>query len=136
MPLDPRLNGTAPPPSSFAAQPVVVGGCAALLLNDALIRHPQGTFVMRASGSEMHDAGIDDGDVILVDRVLTPARGNIVVAVVEGEFLCRRLWKRDGVTRLQVAAADPDHEPGDRRTSADPIEIWGVVTTAIKSLLG
>jgi DNA polymerase V len=42
-------------------------------LNDALIRHPQATFVMRAAGDAMGDAGIWDGDVLLVDRAVTPA---------------------------------------------------------------
>ena len=101
-------------------------------LNDALIRHPQATFLMRAAGTAMHDAGIDDGDVLLVDRALHPAHGNVVVAVFEGELTCRRLWQQGGLTKLQ--AASPDHAdlvPGE----GVQLEIWGVVTTAIKSLL-
>lgn len=101
-------------------------------LNDALIRHPQATFTMRASGSAMHEAGIDDGDVLLVDRALQPSHGQVVVAVVEGELICRRLWRQGRLNKLQ--AADPDHVdivPGDGMQ----LEVWGVVTTVIKSLM-
>lgn len=101
-------------------------------LNDALIRHPQATFVMRASGAAMREAGIDNGDVLLVDRALHPSHGNVVVAVVEGELTCRRLWQQGGFTKLQ--AASPDHAdivPGD----GVQLEVWGVVTTIIKSLM-
>jgi DNA polymerase V len=101
-------------------------------LNDALIRHPQATFVMRASGTAMREAGIDDGDVLLVDRALHPSHGNVVVAVIDGEFTCRRLWQQGGLTKLH--AASPDHAdivPGD----GAPLEVWGVVTTVVKSLM-
>jgi DNA polymerase V len=101
-------------------------------LNDALIRHPQATFVMRASGEAMRGAGIDDGDVLLVDRALHPSHGNIVIAVIEGELTCRRFWHLGGVTKLQ--AAGPGHAdivPAD----GAQLEVWGAVTTVIKSLL-
>lgn len=101
-------------------------------LNDALIRHPQATFVMRASGAAMHQAGIDDGDVLLVDRAIPPVHGQVVIAVVDGELTCRRLWQQSG--RMKLQAASPEHAdivPGDGMQ----LEVWGVVTTVIKSLL-
>jgi DNA polymerase V len=101
-------------------------------LNDALIRHPDATFVMRAAGTAMQSAGIDDGDVLLVDRAIQPSHAHIVVAVVEGELVCRRLWNQAGSTRLE--STSPDHAaivPGDGM----PLEVWGVVTTVIKSLM-
>ena len=102
-------------------------------LNDALIRHPQATFVMRAAGGAMHRAGIGNGDVLLVDRAIQPRSGNIVIAAVEGELICRRFVTEGRVVKLQ--AADPavaDIVPGE----GTQLEIWGVVTTAIKSFLG
>jgi DNA polymerase V len=102
-------------------------------LNDALIRHPQSTFVMRAAGEAMADAGISNGDVLLVDRALKPEHGHIVIAVVEGELACRRLHEQRG--RIKLEAVSPGHldiVPDD----GAPLEIWGVVTTVIKSLLG
>jgi DNA polymerase V len=101
-------------------------------LNDALIRHPQATFVMRAAGSAMKAAGIDDGDVLLIDRAILPSNGCIVIAVVEGELICRRLQQQAGAAALQAAVPGPDDIViGD----GVPLEVWGVVTTVIKSLL-
>jgi DNA polymerase V len=100
-------------------------------LNDALIGHPQSTFVMRAAGEAMADAGISNGDVLLVDRALEPEHGHVVIAVVEGELLCRRLHKQRGRIKLE-AVGHPDIVPGDDAS----LEIWGVVTTVVRSLLG
>ena len=102
-------------------------------LNDALIRHPQSTFVMRAAGQAMGDAGISNGDVLLVDRALKAEHGHIVIAAVDGELTCRRLHQQRGLMKL--AAASPGHAdivPGE----GAELEVWGVVTTVIKSLLG
>lgn len=107
-------------------------------LNDALIKHPDATFVMRAAGGAMHGVGIDDGDVLLVDRAITAVHGAIVIAVVDGELLCRRLetsgaraGRATGQARL--VAADDATLPIDFG-QAVPLEVWGVVTTVIKSL--
>jgi DNA polymerase V len=73
--------------------------------NDILIKHPQAMFLMRVAGDAMRAAGIDDGDVVVVDRAIMPAHGHVLIAVVEGEFVCRRLFKQGGDVRLQ--ATDP-----------------------------
>lgn len=100
-------------------------------LNDALIRHPQATFVMRASGQAMAGAGIGSGDVLLVDRAVTPRHGHVVIAKVDGELLCRRLVRQCGVIALETAET-----PAQRLTGGDtqPLEVWGVVTTVIRQL--
>ena len=99
-------------------------------LNDALIRNPQATYVMRAAGSSMQSAGIDDGDVLLVDRAITASSGSIVIAVFEGELICRRLWQKSGVVKLQAAISGSDDIV---ISDGVPLEVWGVVTTVIKS---
>lgn len=100
-------------------------------LNAVLIRHPQATFLMRVSGASMREAGIDDGDVVLVDRAITPVHGHIVVAVIDGEFTVKRLWRRGEQLRLKAANPTyPDIVPRPDQT----IEVWGVVTSAIKQL--
>ena len=107
-------------------------------LNDAFIRHPDATFVMRAAGDDMGGAGINSGDVLLVDRALTAQHGSVVIAVVAGELRCRRLDQpsgsrsRPGVVRL--LAADPMVAP-IVISEETPLEVWGVVTTVIKSLV-
>jgi len=94
-----------------------------------LIKHPQATFLMRARGDSMKDAGIFDGDVLLVDRAVTPRSGHVVVAVVDGEFVCKTLSLRAGRVKLRAANPGyPDIVPVDSQT----VEVWGVVTAAIK----
>ena len=101
-------------------------------LNEALIRHPQSTFVMRAAGYAMNGAGISNGDVLLVDRVLKPEHGHVVIATVDGELVCRRLHIRHGRTKLEAVGAEHSEVAP---TDPAPLEVWGVVTTVIKSLL-
>lgn len=107
-------------------------------LNDAFIRHPEATFIVRAAGHDMGAAGIDDGDVLLVDRALKAQHGSVIIAVVAGELRCRRLDRpagrggRPGAVRL--LAADPAVAP-ILISEETPLEVWGVVTTIIKSLV-
>lgn len=96
--------------------------------NDALVRHPQATFVMRMSGDLMIEAGILDGDVLVVDRAITAAHGHVIVAKLDGELVCRRLVHADGVVALETATSVPQRVTcGDDR----PLDVWGVVTFAI-----
>ena len=106
-------------------------------LNDALIRHPEATFVMRAAGDAMHAAGIADGDVLLVDRAITATHGAVVIAAVAGELICRHL---ELPSNKRSAAPAPRLVAADAATAAivitpeTPLEVWGVVTTVIKTL--
>ena len=108
-------------------------------LNDAFIKHPDATFIVRAAGDAMQGAGIADGDILLVDRSLTAAHGSVVIAVVEGDLMCRRLERTDAARagnvghRVQLAAADGVTAAIDV-TPETPLEVWGVVTTIIKTL--
>ena len=107
-------------------------------LNDALIRHPDATFVMRIAGHAMRRAGIDDGDVVLVDRAITAGHGAVVIADVDGERICRKLElskpaRRDAAASARLVAADPQVAP-IAITEEAPLAVWGVVTTVIKTL--
>ena len=100
-------------------------------LNDVLIRHPSSTFFLRVSGDSMRDAGILDGDLLVVDRAIEPRAGLVVVAVLEGAFTLKYLRRHRGRWRLE--AAHPDYPPlalGD----GDDSRIWGVAIHAIHSL--
>ena len=100
-------------------------------LNAVLIKHPQATYLMRVRGDSMVDAGIADGDTLVVDRSIKPCHGHVVVAVVDNEFTVKRLWRRGSKVKLEAANRTyPDIVPRDGQT----IEIWGVVTNAIKHL--
>ena len=98
-------------------------------LTQLLITHPQATFLLRVAGASMREAGIDDGDTLVVDRAIKPRHGHIVVAVVDGEFTVKQLYQRAGRVRLKAANPTfPDIEPKDGQT----IEVWGVVSSCIK----
>ena len=106
-------------------------GAKRIDLTAKLIKHPQATFLMKARGESMREAGIFDGDVLVVDRAIQARSGHIVIAVIEGEFVCKTLSIRAG--RMKLKAANPGHPdivPKDSQT----VEIWGVVIHAIKSM--
>jgi DNA polymerase V len=97
-------------------------------LMNQLIKHPQATFMLRVSGHSMRDAGILDGSVVLVDRAITPADGQIVLAVVDGDFTCKTLRLNPQGLRLQAAHPDyPDIVPKDGQS----VDVWGVVVATI-----
>ena len=96
---------------------------------ERLVKHPQATYSMTVRGESMREVGIFDGDVLLVDRAIKPTHGQIVVAVVDGDFTCKQLWQRGG--RLKLKAANPtfaDITPTEGQT----VEVWGVVIASIK----
>ena len=98
-------------------------------LMEQLVQHPQATFMLRIRGESMRDAGIFDGDVVLVDRAITPGHGQVVVAVIDGEFVCKTLYQRAGRIKLKAANVTfADIIPKEGQT----LEIWGVVIAAIK----
>ena len=106
-------------------------GVTRLDLNDILIRHPQATFLMRVAGDAMREAGIDSGDLVLVDRAIPPTHGHVVIAVVDEEFVCRRLCRQGNDIRLQATQPESaDIVAGE----AMDLQLWGVVTQVIKSL--
>ncbi len=63
-------------------------------INQLVIKHPNATYFIRVSGDSMIDAGIGDGDLLVVDRALTAQHGDIVVAAVDGEFTVKELRTR------------------------------------------
>ena len=106
-------------------------GVTRLDLNDILIRHPQASFLMRAAGAAMREVGIDDGDLLLIDRAIDPVHGHVEVAVVGDEFVCRRLCRQGQSIRLQATQAGcADIEACEGVT----FELWGVVTQVIKAM--
>ena len=97
-------------------------------LND-LITHPLATFFWKTSGRSMIEAGIDDGDILVVNRALTPVHRHIVVAQVDGDFTVKYLYKRNGRVKLQPA--NPTF-PEISFKEGQQLIISGVVIFAIK----
>ena len=101
---------------------------SSLDLNQHLIKHPTATFCVRVAGESMREAGIHSGDVLIVDRALTPRDGSVVIAVINGELTVKRLSKRKGKLLLM-----PENQqyPPLAITEATTFEVWGVVTYVI-----
>lgn len=100
-------------------------------LNEYFIQHPAATFYVRVSGYSMQQAGIQDGDILVVDRSLEARDGNIVVAVLDGELTVKRLKRQNGCVYLvpdnpafPVLEIQPERE----------FVIWGVVTGVARKL--
>jgi DNA polymerase V len=62
-------------------------------LNQLMIKHPSATFFGRVQGSSMLDAGISDGDLLVIDRSLSPSNNKIAVCFIDGEFTIKRIQK-------------------------------------------
>ncbi|MCH2162745.1 MAG: translesion error-prone DNA polymerase V autoproteolytic subunit [Phycisphaerales bacterium] len=97
-------------------------------LNEELITRPAATFFLRAGGRSMQGAGIHDGDLLVVDRSISPRPGLVVVAVVNGEFTVKRL--RQTSEGLVLAPEHPGYKPIVLGPDLDAWT-WGVVTYVI-----
>ena len=97
-------------------------------LNEHLIKHPAATFYVYARGNSMINAGIYDGDLMIVDRSLDPKLRSIVIAVIDGEFTVKRISRIN--KQLYLIPDNSDYEP-IKITSDMSFEIWGVVTHTI-----
>jgi DNA polymerase V len=102
-------------------------------LNRVLISHPTATYLLRARGFSMVEAGISDGDILVIDRAIRPKHGHIVVAEVDGEFTVKTLFSRNGHIKLQ--AANPTF-PDILFKDGQELKVWGVVIHTIRSFSG
>ena len=100
-------------------------------LNRELIKNPSATFYARVKGSSMVDAGIHDGDLIIIDKSLEPADGKIAVCFIDGEFTVKRI-KIDRDCCWLMPAND-DFKP-IRVTEENDFLVWGIVVHVIRSL--
>ena len=99
-------------------------------LNELLITHPTATFFWKVSGTSMHEAGIGDGDILVVNRALVARHGDIVVAEVDSGFTVKYLFHRNG--RVKLRAADPTFPDIVFERDGQRLAVVGVVTCAIK----
>ncbi len=103
----------------------------AIDLNHELViqGHEAATFVLRVSGWSMMNAGIFDGDRVIVDRALNPQQSDVVVAILNGDLTIKRLGKVDNKPAL--LPENPHFKP-ILLHDADTLEIWGVVTGSLR----
>ena len=98
-------------------------------LNRELIKNPASTFYARVSGLSMIDEGINDGDLLVIDKSIEPYDGCLAVCYIDGEFTVKRIERHADHTLL--IAANPKFKPL-RITPDNNFTIWGVVTYVIK----
>jgi DNA polymerase V len=98
-------------------------------LNEHLIRHPAATFFVRVKGDSMTGAGINDGDLLIVDRAAECVSGCIVVARIESEFTLKRVRKEG--SRVFLMPENHLYQPIEITEGSD-FEIWGRVTGSVR----
>ncbi len=102
---------------------------ASLDLNDLLIDHPEATFFVKVQGDSMIDAGIFDGDILVIDRAVEALSGKIVVAAVYGELVVKQLIKTaDG---MALVSANEAYKP-IQINEKDDVYVWGVVIGSVR----
>ena len=100
-------------------------------LNQLMIKHPSATFFGRVQGSSMLDAGISDGDLLVIDRSLSPSNNKIAVCFIDGEFTIKRIQKE--VDCCWLMPANEKYKP-IKVTNENDFLVWGIVTHVIKKV--
>lgn len=98
-------------------------------LNQEVVKHPAATFYGRVNGDSMIGEGIEDGDMIVIDRALEPEDGDLAVCCVDGEFTLKRIKLEPG--RVWLIPANETFDP-IMITEESRFAIWGIVTYVIK----
>lgn len=98
-------------------------------LNEYLVQHKAASFLFRVQGHSMQGVGIMDGDKVVVDRSIEPQHNQIVIAVVDGEFTIKRLFRKSGC--IELRAENPAFAP-IRFTDGSQLEVWGVVVGVVR----
>ena len=100
-------------------------------LDKELVKNQESTFYARVSGDSMIGAGLDDGDLIVIDRALDPVKNKIAVCFLDGEFTVKRIIKRGH--KLYLRPENKDYNEIEIKDDNQLI-IWGMVTYVIKKL--
>ena len=99
-----------------------------------LVRHKASTFFFRVSGVSMLDAGMDEGDIIIVDRAVQPYNNCKAVCFIDGEYTVKRIEIGDGSLRLMPANENNKVYQPIVVTEDNNFMVWGVVTYVIKKM--
>lgn len=99
-------------------------------LNRELIKHKDSTFFAKVKGNSMKNAGIFDGDLLIIDKSLAPQDGKIAICQIDGDFTVKRIKKENDVVWL--IAENEDYKP-IKVTEENELMIWGIVIHSIKT---
>ncbi|MCD8421828.1 LexA family transcriptional regulator [Tenacibaculum finnmarkense] len=100
-------------------------------LDEELIKNKETTFFAKVSGQSMIGAGLDDNDLLVIDRSITPTNNKIAVCFLDGEFTVKRL--RVTKDEIWLQPENPDY-PVINITEENNFIIWGIVTSVIKKV--
>ena len=100
-------------------------------LNTYLIKRPAATFFVRVNGDSMINAGINDNDILIVDRSIKPSHGKVIIAVLDGQMTVKRLYKQSN--KIILMPENDLYQPIEIRDDMN-MEIWGVVTSSVHCL--
>lgn len=117
-----RLSAGFPSPAADYAED-------GLDLNEYLVRNKPASFMFSVKGDSMMNAGIVEGDKVIVDRSINPRSNDIVVAVVNGEYTIKRLYKRAG--KVELRPENPAYQPIVFKEGSE-LEVWGVVVGVVR----
>tara|TARA_B100000989_G_C19485338_1_gene447149 strand:- start:908 stop:1342 length:435 start_codon:yes stop_codon:yes gene_type:complete len=100
-------------------------------LDKELVKNKESTFYARVSGDSMENAGLSDGDLLVIDRSLNTENNKIAVCFLDGEFTVKRIIKKEGELYLK-----PENKNYKKITikEEDKLIIWGIVTYVIKKI--
>jgi len=101
-------------------------------LNKHLIEHPAATFYGRVQGESMRGAGINNGDLLVIDKSIEPADGKIAVCYIDGEFTLKRI--KIDKSGIWLMPENDSYKP-IKIEEHHNLEVWGVVTFIIKKPL-
>jgi DNA polymerase V len=100
-------------------------------LDKELIKNKEATFYARVDGNSMIDAGLENGDLLVIDRSLNPENGKIAVCYIDGEFTVKRIKKEK--EKVFLLPENKKYNPIEIKEENELI-IWGIVTYVIKKL--
>lgn len=100
-------------------------------LNKVLVKNPLATFYVQVDGNSMIDAGINDKDVLVVDRSIPPQHNKIAICLIDGEFTVKRIRIEKG--GLYLMPENKNYKP-IQVTEENQLIVWGIVTYVIKSI--
>ncbi|MDA8871350.1 translesion error-prone DNA polymerase V autoproteolytic subunit [Flavobacteriaceae bacterium] len=100
-------------------------------IDQEVVRNEEATFYARVSGQSMQGAGLDDGDLLVIDRSMEPQHNKIAVCYIDGEFTVKRLKVTPG--GIFLMPENPNYQPIEVSEDNELI-IWGIVTYVVKKL--
>ena len=100
-------------------------------LNQSLIKNKDATFYGRVRGDSMIDAGMNNGDLLIIDKSINPTDGRIAVCFIDGEFTVKRIKIEKDV--IWLIAENKNYKP-IKVTKEDDFTIWGIVINVIKNV--